>query len=35
MGDLKAGMKIRVTTKSSDAGVAIHVEAIDKNAEFS
>jgi hypothetical protein len=35
MGDLKAGMRIRVTTKASDAGVAIHVEALDKNANFS
>ena len=32
---LKAGMKIRVTTKHGDASVATHVEAIDKDAEFS
>ena len=32
---LKAGMKIRVTTKQGDAGVATHVEAIDKESEFS
>ena len=32
--DLKAGMKIRVTTKKSDEGVAIGIEAIDKNGEF-
>ena len=32
--DLKAGMKIRVTTKKTDEGVAIGIEAIDKNTEF-
>lgn len=32
--DLKAGLKIRVTTKSSDAKEATHVEAINKNALF-
>lgn len=32
--DLKAGMKIRVTTKKSDEGVAIGIEAIDKDGEF-
>ena len=32
--DLKAGMKIRVTTKKSDEGVAIEIEAIDKHGEF-
>lgn len=32
--DLKAGMKIRVTTKKSDEGVAIGIEAIDKDAGF-
>ena len=32
---LKTGMKIRVTTEKSDAGVATHVEAIDKDTEFS
>lgn len=32
---LKVGMKIRVTTKRREAGMATHVEAIDKNAEFS
>ena len=31
---LKAGMKIRVTTEKGDANVATHVEAIDKNPEF-
>ncbi len=32
--NLKSGMKIRVTTEKNDAGVATHVEAIDKNPEF-
>ena len=32
--DLKAGMKIRVTTMKSDVGVAIGIEALDKDAEF-
>ncbi len=32
---LKAGMKIRVTTEKGEAGLATHVEALDKNAEFS
>lgn len=32
--DLKAGTKIRVTTKGDDKKVATHVEAIDKNANF-
>ena len=32
--DLKAGMKIRVTTKKTDAGVAIGIEALDKHGEF-
>lgn len=32
--DLKAGMKIRVTTKKTDEGVAIGIEAIDKNSGF-
>ena len=32
--DLKAGMKIRVTTKSDDKKVATHIEAIDKNESF-
>ncbi len=32
--DLKAGMKIRVTTKKTDEKVAVEIEAIDKNAEF-
>ncbi len=32
---LKAGMKIRVTTEKGEAGKATHVEAIDKDAEFS
>ena len=32
---LKSGMKIRVTTAKNDASVAAHVEAIDKNPEFS
>jgi hypothetical protein len=32
---LKVGMKIRVTTKAGEKGVATHVEAIDKDAEFS
>ena len=31
---LKAGMKIRVTTKQDDASVVTHVEAIDKDTEF-
>lgn len=33
-GDLKAGMKIRVTTRKSDTGVAIAIEAIELNPEF-
>ena len=32
--DLKAGLKIRVTTKSDDAKAATEVEAISKNALF-
>lgn len=32
--DLKAGMKIRVTTKKADTGTAVGIEAIDKDAEF-
>ncbi len=32
--DLKAGMKIRVTTKHDDKKVATHVEAIDKHTTF-
>ncbi len=32
--DLKSGMKIRVTTKKTDKGTAIEVEALDKDAEF-
>ena len=32
---LKAGMKIRVTTEKDEAGKATHVEALDKDAEFS
>ena len=32
--DLKVGMKIRVTTLKSDKGVAIAIEALDKDAEF-
>lgn len=32
--DLKAGMKIRVTTKKTDAGAAIGIEAIDKDSGF-
>ena len=32
--DLKAGMKIRVTTKKTDEGVAIRIEALDKDDEF-
>ena len=31
---LKAGMKIRVTTEKGEAGLATHVEALDKDAEF-
>ncbi len=34
LGDLKPGMKIRVTTPKSDVGTAIEVEAIEKNAKF-
>jgi hypothetical protein len=33
--DLKAGMKIRVTTKKTDEGVVIGIEAIDKIADYS
>lgn len=32
---LIAGLKIRVTTKPDDPGVAVHVEAIDKDTDFS
>lgn len=32
--DLKAGMKIRVTTKANDAKIATRIEAIDKNESF-
>jgi formylmethanofuran dehydrogenase subunit D len=32
--DLKAGFKIRVTTRNSEKGVVIEIEAIDKNADF-
>lgn len=32
--DLKAGMKIRVTTKKNNEGVAVGIEAIDKDGEF-
>ena len=32
--DLRAGLKIRVTTKPSDDGAAIGIEAIDKDSEF-
>lgn len=32
--DLKVGLKIRVTTKKSDEGVAIGIEAIDKDSGF-
>ncbi len=34
MEDLKAGMKIRVTTKRTDQGVATGIEAIDKEVGF-
>lgn len=34
LGDLKAGFKIRVTTKSDDQKIATQVEAIDKNRMF-
>ncbi|MGD9858171.1 MAG: hypothetical protein AB7U20_24775 [Planctomycetaceae bacterium] len=34
MGDLKAGMKIRVTTKKADKGTLIEIEALSKNAKF-
>lgn len=34
MGDLKAGMKIRVTTSQTDKNSAINIEALDKDAEF-
>src|SRR5687767_4992970 len=32
--DLKAGTRIRVTTKGGDKQLAIRIEAIDKNREF-
>lgn len=32
--DLKAGLKIRVTTKKSDEAAATCIEAIDKNGDF-
>jgi CTP-dependent riboflavin kinase len=34
LSDLKAGMKIRVTTRPSDKGVATEIEALDKNPKF-
>ncbi len=34
LGDLKAGMKIRVTTKQSEEDVATEMEALDKNPNF-
>lgn len=34
MGRLKAGMKIRVTTRTNDKNVLTVIEAIDKDAEF-
>jgi hypothetical protein len=34
MVDLKAGLKIRVTTNANDKNVAIRIEAIDKDADF-
>ena len=32
--DLKPGMKIRVTTKRAEKGVAMEIEALDKNADY-
>src|SRR4051812_29512790 len=32
--DLRAGMRIRVTTKKGDVNTALKVEALDKNADF-
>jgi hypothetical protein len=32
--DLKAGMRIRVTTDSADREAAAHIEALDKNPDF-
>ncbi len=32
--DLKPGMKIRVTTKRADKGVALEIEALDKNPDY-
>ena len=32
--DLKAGSKIRVTTKKDDRNVATAIESLDKHAEF-
>ncbi len=32
--DLRAGTRIRVTTKAGDKKIATHIEAIDKNATF-
>ncbi|MCY2967749.1 MAG: hypothetical protein NT069_29650 [Planctomycetota bacterium] len=34
LSDLKAGLKIRVTTKNGDKKTATHVEALDKDAMF-
>jgi hypothetical protein len=34
MGDLKAGMKIRVTARTNDKNVLTVIEALDKDAEF-
>jgi hypothetical protein len=34
IGDLEAGMKIRVTTSQTDKNSAINIEALDKDTEF-
>ena len=34
MGSLKAGMKIRVTTRKNNQKAVIQIEALDQNAEF-
>jgi flavoprotein len=34
-GELKVGMKIRVTTRQTDESMAVRIEALDKQASFS
>ena len=34
LGDLEAGMKIRVTTRASDEDIATRIEALDRHLNF-